>query len=243
MRTILFAVLLFIPAVQSFGQDQMFRLRSELAAPAVSAQPQVQQPLQSEKKSSATAVLYSLLLPGMGELYADGFDDGKYSLIAEGGLWVTYFSMREYGDWIQKDARNFAAIHAGAQINGKNDQFFVNLGNFVDTYEYNDKKLRDRELDRVYDENAGYYWKWDSDESRKEFRTMRVSSERVLNNSQFVIAAVVVNRIVSAINAARLTRLYNKRSEDAVGSWWLESSLIESGQRLDGIRLSIVHRF
>lgn len=151
--------------------------------------------------------------------------------------------MREYGDWIQNDARNFASNHAGAQIGGKNDQYFVNLGNFGDTYEYNDKKLRDRELDRVHDENAGYYWKWDSDENRKEFRSMRVSSERVLNNSQFVIAAVVVNRIVSAINAARLTRLYNKRSEEGLGSWWLESSLIESGQKLDGIRLSVVHRF
>jgi hypothetical protein len=243
MRTSSLIVLLFTLSITSMGQEQMFRLRSELTAPVTTVQPQVQQTLQIEKKSSATAVLYSLLLPGMGELYADGFDDGKYSLIAEGGLWLTYFSMREYGDWIQNDARNFASIHAGAQIGGKNDQYFVNLGNFVDTYEYNDKKLRDRELDRVYDENAGYYWKWDSDENRKEFRSMRVSSERVLNNSQFVIAAVVVNRIVSAINAARLTRLYNKRSEEGLGSWWLESSLIESGQKLDGIRLSVVHRF
>lgn len=243
MRTSSITVLLFILSLSSIAQEQLFRLRSELSTFSTTGSLQVQQPLQIEKKSSTTAVLYSLLLPGMGELYADGFDDGKYSLIAEGGLWITYFSMREYGTWIQNDARNFASVHAGAQIDGKNDQYFVNLGNFVDTYEYNDKKLRDRELDRVYDENAGYYWKWDSDENRKEFRSMRVSSERVLNNSQFVIAAVVVNRIVSAINAARLTRLYNKRSEDGLGSWWLESSLIESGQKVDGLRLSVVHIF
>ncbi len=242
MRIFIALIILFVSPVPGSAQGQMFRLRSELSAPFQSVQQQ-QELLQVEKKSGATAVLYSLLLPGMGELYADGFDDGKYSLIAEGGLWLTYFSFRQYGDWIQKDARNFASVHAGAQINGKDDQYFVNVGNFTDTYEYNAKKLRDRELNRVYSLDGGYNWNWDSDANRKEFRAMRVSSERVLNNSQFVIAAVIVNRVVSAINAARLTRLYNQRSSDGIGSWWLESSLIESGQKLDGIRLSVVHRF
>jgi hypothetical protein len=224
------------------AQQDLFHLRSDLANIPASAVTQ-SEPVLSGKKSAATAVLYSLLLPGMGELYADGFDEGRYSLIAEGGLWLTYASFQQYGSWIRNDARNFASSHAGAAISGKDDQYFVDLGNFNDTYEYNEKQLRDRELEKLYDANAGYFWKWDSDESRREYRSLRVSSERVLNNSKFVVAVIVVNRIISAVNAARLVRLYNKRSEEGLGSWWLESSLINNELKPDGVQLSIIHRF
>jgi hypothetical protein len=243
MNTIISIVVsLTIFVSMTAAQTDLFRLRSELASSAPSSI-QVTEPLSYEKKSAATAVLYSLLLPGMGELYADGFDEGRYSLIAEGGLWLTYFSFRQYGSWLQDDARRFASSHSGASIGGKKDQYFVDLGNFDDTYEYNDKQLRDRELEKVYDVNAGYYWKWDSEGSRREYRALRVSSERVLNNSKFVIASIVVNRILSAINAARLVRLYNQRGAESLGSWRFESSLINDGLKPDGLRLSIIHRF
>ena len=222
MSVVFFGVILSIPIV---AQENLYKLRSELSSPIV-VNNQTQEPVQIMKKSGAIAVVYSLLLPGMGELYADGFDEGRYSLAAEGALWISYFSFRQYGKWMQNDARSFAANHSGASISGKDDRFFVNLGNFLDTYEHNEKQLRDRELDNVYDVNAGYYWRWDSDMNRKEYRAMRVSSERVFSNSQFIIATIVVNRILSAINAARLTRVYNQRTEQNIGSWWLESSLI-----------------
>ncbi len=242
MKIIRLLTILLLSSIPLSAQENLYHFRSELTA-AVSPSLPLQELAPVQKKSPVTAVLYSLLLPGMGELYADGFDEGRYSLIAEGGLWLTYFSFLQYGSWIRDDARSFAMSHAGAQINGKDDQYFVNVGNFGDTYEYNEKKLRDRELAKVYAVDAGYYWKWDSEENRKEFRTMRVSSERVLNNSRFVIATIVVNRIVSAINAARLTRVYNHRVNDELGSWWLESSLINDGSKPDGMKLSIIHRF
>ncbi len=226
------------------AQTNLFQLRSELQKPMESSTTAVQeQSVHRNKKSPATAVLYSLLVPGMGELYADGFDQGKYSLIAEGGLWLTYFSFLQYGAWIRDDSRQFAAAHAGVTVAGKSDQYFVDIGNYSDTYEYNDYELIQRAPNKVYDVNAGYFWKWDSDESKKEFRAMRVSSERVFNNAKFVIGAVMINHIISAVNAARLTRQYNKQLEEGLGSWWLESSLLTNGIKPDGITLSVVHRF
>lgn len=224
------------------NSSTVFSLRSdlvkniELNKPLYDVQPQ-------SRKSPAVAVMYSLLLPGMGELYVNGFDQGRYSLVAEGGLWLTYLSFRQYGTWIRDDARQFAGTHASAEIDGKNDQYFVDLGNFNDTYEYNEKKLRDRSQDKLYDVNAGYYWRWVDDAKRQEFRAMRVSSERVFNNSRFVIGAIIVNHIISAVNAARLTRQYNKQLEEGLGSWWLESSVIGQGAKPDGLKLSLVHRF
>jgi TM2 domain-containing membrane protein YozV len=226
------------------AQTNLFQLRSELQKPAEHSNAIFQeQAFQAEKKSPAKAVLYSLLLPGMGELYVNRFDQGKYSLIAEGGLWLTYISFLQYGAWIRDDARRFSATHAGAQIEGKSDQYFVDVGNFNDTYEYNEKKLTDRTSERLYDVNAGYYWKWDTDENRSTFRAMRVSHEKVFNNSKFVVGAIIVNHILSAVNAARLTRQYNAGLEEGLGSWWLESSLYNNGVTPDGIKFSVVHRF
>ncbi len=242
MKLFIVIVFVLIGSNSLVAQKNLFQLRAELSVPNNNSL-QVQDVTSINKKSGFTAVLYSLLLPGMGELYADGFDEGQYSLIAEGGLWLTYFSFQQYGNWLQTDARNFATAHAGASLNDKQDQFFVNLGNFNDTYDYNEKKLRDRDLEKVYDVNGSYFWRWDSDQNRKDYRAMRVSSERVLNNSQFVIATIIVNRLISAINAARLTRLYNQRLNENLGSWWLESSIINNGLKPDGLALRIVHRF
>ncbi|MFA6468375.1 MAG: hypothetical protein WCW35_05705 [Bacteroidota bacterium] len=242
MKNITIVLLFFVCGVSLFAQEKYFHLRSELTR-SIESPVTIQDIVPETKKSGTKAVLYSLLLPGMGELYADRFDQGRYSLIAEGGLWLTYFSFQQYGDWIRNDARKFAASHAGASTSGKNDQYFVDLGNFNDTYEYNEKQLRDRELENVYDPKAGYFWKWDSEFNRREYRAMRVSSERVLNNSKFIIASIVVNRIISAINAARLVREYNSRVNDELGSWRLESSLIDNGLRPDGMKLSIIHSF
>jgi hypothetical protein len=233
------AVFLFIIFASLSAQTKTFALRSELSK---NLQPVYQAPElnTTAKKSGFTAVMYSLLLPGMGELYADGFDQGRYSLIAEGGLWLTYISYHQYGTWLRTDARNFAASNAGVNVAGKNDQFFIDVGNFDNTYDYNEKKLRDRDPLKVYDVNSSYFWSWSDDSKRQEFRSLRVSSERVLTNSGFVIGAIIVNHIISAVNAARLTRQYNKQLDEGLGDWWIESSILSEGTKPDGIKLSFV---
>jgi hypothetical protein len=151
-----------------------------------------------EQKSVFTSVVYSLVLPGMGELYAGGFDNGKYFLMAESGLWLTFASFELYGNWLRNDARRFAAAHASASIDGKEDQFFVNAANFSSVYDYNEKKLRDRDIIDVYDPNGSYFWQWDNEQSRLRFRDLRVKSDNVFNNVRFVVGAIIVNHIASA---------------------------------------------
>jgi hypothetical protein len=193
-------------------QVQLFGLRSFSPSPLT--------PLQDvstaspSRKSVGLAALYSLILPGMGEWYAGGFSSGKYFLVAEGGLWLTYTAFNVYGDALRDDSRSFAVAHAGVQTAGKNDQFFVDIGNFMSVSEYNDKKLRDRSLDRLYDPAQGYAWQWDSDLSRSTYRGQRVSSDNVYNNRKFVVAAVIINHVASAINAARSAISRNKELTD-----------------------------
>ncbi|MHB1050029.1 MAG: hypothetical protein ACYC09_08130 [Bacteroidota bacterium] len=239
-------MIVFLAIAAPFGtaQTSMQLLRSELTLSGNQQTTTYQNPvLTSEKKSPATAVLYSLLLPGLGEWYVDRFDLGKYSLISEAGLWLSYYSLQRYGAWMRDDARQYAVVHASAQVTGKNDQYFVDLGNFNDTYEYNEKKLIDRTPDRLYDVDQGYYWQWDTDENRRAYRALRVSSEKVFNNSKFIIGAVIVNHIISAVNAARLARNYNTARDSELSFWRMESSLLGSGALPDGIQLKLIRSF
>jgi hypothetical protein len=214
--------------------------RPDAAAPAIVSTENIASPI---KKNQALAVVYSLLLPGMGELYADRFDNGRYSLVAEAALWLTYASTLQYGNWLQGDARAFASAHAGVMSSGKDDQFYVNLANFSNVYDYNDKKLRDRNISEVYDPAQGYFWNWDSDVSRQRFRSLRISSDKVINNSRFVIGAIVVNHILSALNAARLVRHFNKNADEDFGSWQVEPNVIGRLGLVDGVRLTYDYKF
>jgi hypothetical protein len=229
------------------GQNSMNVLRHEIVSQRSDAvAPAFRSPeniLAPTRKNQAVAVVYSLLLPGMGELYADRFDNGRYSLVAEAALWLTYSSFQQYGNWLQGDARSFASAHAGAVPSGKDDQFYVNLGNFSNVYDYNDKKLRDRNISEVYDPSQGYFWNWDSDASRQRFRALRISSDKVINNSRFVIGAIVVNHILSALNAARLVRQFNKNADEAFGTWQVEPNVIGGLGQVDGLRLTYDYKF
>lgn len=188
-------------------------LFSQLVTPAPSRELAVfNDEASTDRKSPALAVLYSLLLPGLGEYYADGFGSGKYFSIAEGTLWLTYLTFDVYGTSLRNDARSFAATHGGIDPNGKDDQFYVDAGNFISTEEFNEKRLRERSPDRLYDVNAGFGWQWDSDVSRAQFKEARLSGETVLNNRKFVVTAIVINHLVSAINAGLAASSYNKRA-------------------------------
>lgn len=193
-----------------------------------------------DQKSVFRSVVYSLVLPGMGELYAGGFDDGKYFLMAESGLWLTFASFELYGNWLQNDARRFAAAHASASIDGKEDQFFVNAGNFSSVYDYNEKKLRDRDVIDVYDPNGSYFWQWDNEQSRLRFRDLRVKSDNVFNNVRFVVGAIIVNHIASAINAARVAINKNK---DLADDWQVQTGLLGSCLHPEGVVLTLRKTF
>jgi hypothetical protein len=161
------------------------------------------------KKSPFLAVVFSLIVPGAGEYYANRFDVGKYSFAGEVGLWLLYSGMETHGYQVRNDGRSFARLHAGFNDENKNDDYYVAVSNFMNTYEYNDKQLRDRDSKSLYDPTSIMAWQWDSDANRKKFRDMRVSADNVLNNTKFVAIAMVANRVFSAINAARLTSKYN----------------------------------
>lgn len=174
--------------------------------------------LNNEKKSVGLGIVYSLLLPGMGELYADSYGSGKYFTIADGILWGTLIGMNAYSNWQEDNYKTYAASVANVVNNDKKDEdFYANIGDYTSVYSYNDQKALERNFNEMYDEEA-YFWKWNTTDERRTYRDMWNSSETANNNIRFVVGGLILNRIVSAINAARLVSSYNKSLEEEV-SW------------------------
>ncbi|HAL55990.1 MAG: hypothetical protein UX72_C0010G0003 [Parcubacteria group bacterium GW2011_GWA2_47_10] len=201
----------------------------------------IESPTRSSK-SVLLAVVSSLILPGMGELYADNFSTGKYSLMVEAGLWLTYGGFQAHGQWLREDARSFALQHGNAFLDGKDSQFEVNLGNFTTVEEYNEAKLRNRQYELMYDPNSSFAWRWDNDGNRLTFKNQRIRSDEVLQNSKFVLGALVLNRIISAFSAGRSAAAYN-RSLSSQGAWRLDTHVLGGRQFGNGIELRVTRDF
>lgn len=195
----------------------------------------------SEEKSVVLAAGLSLVLPGMGELYADNFGTGKYFLIADGVLWLTYAGLSMSSGWVQDDADIYMTQHAGASLAGKDDQFRVDVGNYLTVQEYNEAKLRARDYSRLYDPVV-YYWSWDSAPNRNEYRELRISSDELERNATFVLGALVVNRLISAFVAGRSAASYNSRVREE-RAWNLGARLIGPPLQPHGMELRLTVLF
>jgi len=232
-----------VPISETEIRTELFGLRTMSGPDGGPSLPQDMSSGAAEKKSVGLAALYSLLLPGMGELYAGGFSSGKYFLLAEGVLWLAYAAVDVHGNALREDARVYSAVHAGVDRSGKDDQFFVDVGNFASVDDYNDKKLRDREPDLVYDPAGGYNWRWDTDASRQTFRDQRVASENMFNNRKFVGAAILVNHVASAINAARAAIARNSAVDEALGDLRFDAHLLGGWSGAHGVMLTVTRGF
>lgn len=162
-----------------------------------------------QKKNPALAILYSMLLPGMGELYANRYDNGKYFTIADGVLWGVFAGFNIYGKWQENNYKSFAQSNGGVKLDGKDADYFANISIYQSIDDYNTAMELDRRFEKVYNTST-YYWKWTDGTQRKEYRDMWLSSEQAFTNVRFVVGALILNRLISAINAVRMVSAYNK---------------------------------
>ena len=169
-----------------------------------------------QKKSTGLAIVYSLLLPGMGELYADAYNSGVYFTVADGVLWGTYIGMNVYGTWQKDRYISYSQTNAGITTENKDDAYYATISEYLSIDQYNDQKAFERNFDEMYSTEQ-YFWKWNTSVERETYRDMWVSSEQTLNDVRFVVWGLLLNRVISAINAVRLVSKYNNNLTQEVG--------------------------
>lgn len=220
MKNILFSLIIISSCISAqTEQKSLLELKSEAVYQIHNSESKTTSVFDDEvkkKKSPGLAIIYSLLLPGMGELYADAYDSGIYFTIADGALWGTYIGMNIYGNWQRDRYISYAQVNAGINTNGKDENYYATIGEYLSIDQFNDEKAFERNFSEMYNTETSF-WKWNSSEDRKTYRSMWVSSEQTFNDLRFVVGALLLNRVISAINAVRLVSSYNSNLEQEVG--------------------------
>ena len=217
-------------ASEAGPQRTSFRLISALGAEAPSIAQSEVQPLDSRRdafssatppaKSSAKAFLYSALAPGAGQLYV-GAKRGYVQIAGEVGFLAAYFLTRNDAQDTRDRYREEVRAHVIFQGPTKFDDW--------DTIEDFEHATLFDNWHNVYTDNNGQpldrvgQWYWDDRAAFKDdTRTTHDSSNREVAlslredaNDKFQLArtflgVVILNHVVSAIDARIATKRYNK---------------------------------
>ena len=194
----------------------------------------------TSKKSPGLALLFSLIIPGSGHFYLNRMDVGKYFLGAEAVGWLGYATLDVYGNDVISDAKTFSNEHAQVQdVDNKNDDYFSNVGNYDNIYEYNNYQLTIGSYSTLYDVNT-YYWSWDTENNREIFEAQRKSSERIYNSRIIFGSILIANRIVSGISAY----LIASKDPKKVSSLNFEPELLyKKDLSFDGVKINLTKNF
>ncbi len=163
------------------------------------------------RKSATKAVLLSLVLPGMGEVYCGRTTRAVGFFIAEAGIWTSYAYFKHRESWLEDDYINFAVQHAGIDPDGK-DRFFYDMVGFYDNRDAYNK------VSRVYTRTNPFFpevpewdWQWDSSSMRMEYRDIKNSSRAQGRNANYSLGLALANRVISAVDAWWSAKSYNRR--------------------------------
>ncbi|NNE46209.1 MAG: hypothetical protein HKN37_06080 [Rhodothermales bacterium] len=169
--------------------------------------------VQSHRAPAAAAAM-SLVLPGLGQRYANGGSwNGAATVfaLADVAVWLgLYETVRTRNNRIDT-YEALAVSRARADVDGKDRTFFLNLATFRSSDEYLEVQLRNRAWDQLdYVSDPSFQWEWEDEEGFLSFRDLRGDSESLGRRKSALIAALVANRIVSALVAVRAASRSNK---------------------------------
>ena len=155
-------------------------------------------------------IIKSAILPGWGQLDLVNHQRSRVFMFTEFSLLVSCIGSYVFSKNQINNYQSFSANHAGVNVYGKNHKYWVDIGNYNNYLDYNDEHLRFRESDDLYSfENK---WEWDSIKNKKKFKKMRINADLLNRQINFFIGAIIINHIISSIDAMYLYRLKNNIS-------------------------------
>jgi hypothetical protein len=177
--------------------------------------------------SPTKAVLYSLLLPGLGDYQLGNKGRATAFFAAEGVIWISYATFEVQGHQRQDDYEQLAVQFAGVSRTGHSDDFYARVREFdnSDQYEADVKNTGRQELYKASGYNLesinpdaleNYFvanrvsdyepWTWQSLDKRIQYSETRSSSKTSYRRADYMLAAAVANRLVSAVVAFTAAR-------------------------------------
>ena len=161
----------------------------------------------TESVNHSHYVWRSLMIPGWGEYSLNEQKRGKLFVFTESLLWI---GMRGsfFGSNVEKNTYKSIAMERGGISSGdKPRQFWIDIGNYDSREDFIAEHLRWRDFDAIEAyQDPEWDWNWTSKSDKKYFESKRVRSDRLLLMGKFFIGGIVLNHIVSGIDALYLSR-------------------------------------
>lgn len=203
------------------------------------------------------ALLYSLLLPGAGELSLGARGRAAGFFVAEGLIWTHYVWFQVAGHLRRDDYIEQAQRNAGVGVSSADDNYWRLVGQYdrssgsgQGSYEEvirrdardlypGDPAAQDAYVAQKLPSGSSA-WSWSSPELQTAYRETRASSNRAFDRAKYSFAAAILNRLVSAVDTQILHR---RLTRDGI-------SRLDEGTRLladlgpdGGTRLLLLRRF
>lgn len=169
------------------------------------------------------AVLKSAILPGWGQHSLGHSTRGWVFMGLEATTWLGVGLSYLEGSFNESDYVDLAMEEAGVSAGSRSSDFLDDLADFSSSGEYNDYVRRlaryyypdDPEAQREYYERHSRYggdsWSWSSESARIRFEERLRKSRQWYRRAMYIGAFALVNRVVSAIDAALLEEAGSER--------------------------------
>jgi hypothetical protein len=175
----------------------------------------------------AKPFLYSILIPGMGQLSMGEKGHAIPFFIAEGLIWTNYVYWKVAEGKRQDDYIEQAQLNAGVGVSDADDEYWGTVGQYSRSSgegpnSYEEELRREaRELhpsdpaaqDAYVAEHlptGDQAWEWSTEELRSQYKDTRASANSADNKAKYSFAAALVNRVVSVIDV----QLLRKKQKD-----------------------------
>jgi len=171
---VLFSQIAITNAADSKGELSITRLMSEEFINVDDDNPEIDfdytwnepEESQTAKKSGIKAGALSLILPGAGAYYLDHKSRAAVFFGTEATIWTGYFAFKVWSNWKDDEYKSYAAEHASANVNAKDDKFFERMQFYSSRDWFNE--IEGERYGEAYPYTDFYYWHWDNDQSRKK---------------------------------------------------------------------------
>jgi hypothetical protein len=175
-------------------------------------------------------MLYSFLLPGLGQQMAGRGARARVFYAVEAGIWTSFVAYRLQGASRRDRVIEFAEFAGGVDPAGKDDEYWRTVAQFErsDPGPFSANEFVRREARALYPGNLeaqqryfeanGYFggetWDWQNADNLARFQALRSRSIDSYDRSELSIAAAIAHRLLSMIDAARVASSANRAARD-----------------------------
>lgn len=198
----------------------------------------------------ARVLLQSLTVPGWGQATLGHKTAAIAFFTAEVAIWTTYTAFRVQERMRRDSYERTAQVLAGIDLSHRDEEYRRLVGSYISSEEYNQLVVYRDAANLYYDDPVQYTryieehvltgngtWKWQDEGSLLRYSGQRKDAQRAGLRANTALAAAVINRLLSAVHAARAS------AQHAPPSAWRLEVVPTDDRDASALRLGVRRQF